>query len=249
MTVADHGADVLVSVGTRAYRVRGLDRARGDALRVNLRLVVRVAGLGAGRTDGAGIAASQPVDRVHVDTIDLYQARQRAAFATAAAAEIGMGVDVLRDDLGAVLLAAEVVMHQRSSTAALAAAAAPGPAADATAPAMTAEEEAAARALLMSPDVLDQIAADLGRCGLVGEERNTRAAVLACVSRLTDQPLAVLVQSTSAAGKTTLMDAVLSFLPESAVRRYSAMSGKSAFYLGSTPYSADIPGKMIWSNE
>ena len=241
VTVADHGADVLVGVGTRAYRVRGLDRARADALRVNLRLVVRVA--------GPGGDAAQPVDRVHVDTIDLYQARQRSAFAAAAAAEIGMGVDVLRDDLGAVLLAAEVVMHQRTSVAALSAAAAPGPAADATAPAMTADEEAAARALLMSPDVLDQITADLGRCGLVGEDRNKRAAMLACVSRLTDQPLAVLVQSTSAAGKTTLMDAVLSFLPESAVRRYSAMSGKSAFYLGSTPYSADIPGKMICSNE
>jgi hypothetical protein len=47
--------------------------------------------------------------------------------------------------------------------------------------------------------------------------------------------LAVLVQSTSAAGKTTLMDAVLDFLPETAVRRYSAISGKSPFYLGSTP--------------
>ena len=246
VSVADHGADVLVSVGTRAYRVRGLDRARDDALRVNLRLVVRVAGPGAGRSGGAKSAAMQPVDRVHVDTIDLYQARQRAAFAAAAAAEIGMSVDVLRDDLGAVLLAVEVVMHQRASAAAATTATGgnagkaggttgSGASADPTAPTMTADEEAAARALLMAPDVLDQIAADLGRCGLVGEERNKRAAMLACVSRLTDQPLAVLVQSTSAAGKTTLMDAVLSFLPDSAVRRYSAMSGKSAFYLGSTP--------------
>jgi hypothetical protein len=220
VTVSENAGAAVIGIGTRTYRLRGLERARVDALRVNVRVSVSVAG------------AAGPVDRLHVDTIDLYQARMRHAFASAAAGETGLSVDLLRADLGSVLLAAEILVTQR---AAAAAAAAPTGPVEPAGPVMTADEEAAARALLMAPDVLDRIAADLGRCGLVGEAMNKKAAVIACVSRLTDQPLAVLVQSTSAAGKTTLMDAVLDMLPENAVRRYSAISGKSPFYLGSTP--------------
>ena len=227
---AGPSGDVAVVIGTRRYRVRGLERNRGyDVLKINLRVAVLVAGPGAA-------ASVAPAERFHVDTLDLYQTRLRHAFVAAATVETGLHADLVKADLGTLLLTLEAVQHQRTAAAAASGnTAATGAAAESTAPVMTADEEAAARALLCAPDVLDQIAADLGRCGLVGEERNTRAAMLACVSRLTDQPLAVLVQSTSAAGKTTLMDAVLSFLPESAVRRYSAMSGKSAFYLGSTP--------------
>jgi hypothetical protein len=46
------------------------------------------------------------------------------------------------------------------------------------------------------------------------------------------RPLAVLVQSSSAAGKTTLMDAILSLMPEEDARRYSALSPKALYYLG-----------------
>src|SRR5690606_39594467 len=55
---------------------------------------------------------------------------------------------------------------------------------------------------------------------------------LAMVSRLLDRPLAVLIQSTSAAGKSTLMDALLSLLPDGQRVHYSAMTGQSLFYLG-----------------
>ncbi len=37
---------------------------------------------------------------------------------------------------------------------------------------------------------------------------------LACVSRKLDKPLAVIIQSTSAAGKSSLMDAILNMMPE-----------------------------------
>ena len=44
--------------------------------------------------------------------------------------------------------------------------------------------------------------------------------------------MALLIQSGSAAGKTTLMDAVLSFMPEEDQIRYSAMTGQSLYYMG-----------------
>jgi hypothetical protein len=69
---------------------------------------------------------------------------------------------------------------------------------------------------------------------VVGEASNALVAYLACVSRKLDKPLAILIQSTSAAGKSTLMDAVLALMPEAERVQYSAMTGQSLFYLGET---------------
>jgi DNA primase len=55
---------------------------------------------------------------------------------------------------------------------------------------------------------------------------------LATVSRKLAKPLAVMVQSSSAAGKSALMDAVLAFVPEEERVQYSAMTGQSALLHG-----------------
>ena len=68
--------------------------------------------------------------------------------------------------------------------------------------------------------------------GLVGEETNKLVGYLAAVSRKLAAPLAVLVQSSSAAGKSSLMDAVLAFVPEGERVRYSAITGQALFYMG-----------------
>jgi DNA primase len=67
---------------------------------------------------------------------------------------------------------------------------------------------------------------------VVGEETNKLVAYLAAVSRHLDTPLAVLLQSNSAAGKTSLMEAALAFVPEEQRVEYSAMTGQSLFYMG-----------------
>lgn len=54
-------------------------------------------------------------------------------------------------------------------------------------------------------------------------------------------PLAVTIQSTSAAGKSSLMDAVLAFIPEEDRIKYSAMTGQSLFYMGET----DLQHKIL----
>jgi hypothetical protein len=78
------------------------------------------------------------------------------------------------------------------------------------------------------------ILADFARCGVVGEETNKLVGYLAAVSRKLDEPLAVILQSSSAAGKSSLMEAVLAFVPEEERVQYSAMTGQSLFYLGET---------------
>ncbi|HUP69399.1 MAG TPA: hypothetical protein VM142_06240, partial [Acidimicrobiales bacterium] len=54
-------------------------------------------------------------------------------------------------------------------------------------------------------------------------------------------PLAVIIQSTSAAGKSSLMDAVLSFVPDEERIKFSAMTGQSLFYMG----EADLAHKVL----
>ncbi|EIN2486095.1 DNA primase, partial [Escherichia coli] len=92
----------------------------------------------------------------------------------------------------------------------------------------------AALELLHSPDLASRIAADMAACGVVGESTNLTAAYLAAVSRKLDRPLAVLIQSSSAAGKSSLMDAELNLIPPEERLQYSAMTGQSLFYLGET---------------
>ncbi len=69
---------------------------------------------------------------------------------------------------------------------------------------------------------------------MVGESTNLVAGYLAAVSRKLDRPLAVLIQSSSAAGKSSLMDAVLNLIPPEERLQYSAMTGQSLYYLGET---------------
>ena len=212
LPAAECGIDVVspdearFARGPRAYRVRGLARAlSAEALKVTLRL-----SLG---------------ERLHVDTLDLYQARSRAAFVKAAAVELGVSESLLLADLSALVLALEPVQD-----AAIRGALQPD-AAEAT-PALTAEQEAAGLALLRDPRLVERIAADVEAIGVVGEGVNALIGYLAMVSRLLDKPLAILIQSTSAAGKSTLMDALLSLMPEAQRVHYSAMTGQSLFYLG-----------------
>ena len=85
------------------------------------------------------------------------------------------------------------------------------------------------------------ILADFTRCGVVGEETNKLIGYLAATSRKLDAPLAVMVQSSSAAGKSSLMEAVLAFMPAEDKVQYSAMTGQSLFYMG----AVDLKHKIL----
>jgi DNA primase len=210
--------EVLLSFGERRWRVRGLGKASSfDLLRVNLMVSV---------PDGRGGI------RFHVDTLDLYAARARAAFLVAAAAELAVGEDVVKRDLGRVLLACEDLADQ-VVTAAQTPVDEP--------PRMTDAEKTAALALLRDPRLVARIVADFATAGVVGEATNCLVGYLAATSRKLSRPLAIIVQSTSAAGKSALMDAVLSFVPVEEQVRYSAMTGQSLFYVG----ESDLAHKVL----
>ncbi|MCP5059277.1 MAG: toprim domain-containing protein, partial [bacterium] len=207
-----NGQEIVIVQGDRRYRIRGLEKnASFDGMKVNL--LVSSPALG-----GNGQA-------MHVDTFDLYQQRPRGAFAQQAAVELGVKDDVIRGDLGRILLKLEALQAERIEAER---------AAEEKTPVLSDEETTAALELLRAPDLLGRIERDFERCGVVGERTNKLVGYLAAVSRKLEAPLAVVIQSTSAAGKSVLMDAVLAFLPEEDRTKYSAMTGQSLFYMGET---------------
>lgn len=209
----EQGREVHIRFGegtqARAWRVRGLEKNLSpDTLKVNVRIAIASAEGGA----------------FHVDTLDLYNAKQRAHFVGQAQAETDLQERILKADIGRVLMALESLQDQAIEEVLQ-----PEPAAQ-----MNEDERGAALALLRAPDLPARILADFEAVGVVGEATNKLVGYLAAVSRKLDRPLAVVIQSSSAAGKSSLMDAVLSFVPEEERVQYSAMTGQSLFYMGQT---------------
>ena len=203
--------EVVFRLGARRYRIRGLGRNVSHAsLRVNVLVTL----------DPPPPGAEAPL---HADTLDLYSARQRAAFVKQAAAELGLRESVVKHDVGKVLLRLEELQAE-----AIRAALEPRR----KLVVVSDEDRSAALDFLRDPHMVDRILADFERVGVVGEATNKLVAYLAAVSRKLEDPLAIVIQSSSAAGKTSLLDAVLAFVPEEDRLHFAAMTGQSLFYMG-----------------
>ena len=124
-----HGDEIIIPRGDRRYRIRGLAKNLShELMKVNV-LVSRQ-------------------EEFHVDTLDLHTARQRAAFIKRAAEELGVKEDVIRKDLGRVLLKLEELQAEQIRKAL-----------EPAKPEVTIsdEEREAALALLKEPKLLDRI--------------------------------------------------------------------------------------------
>ena len=201
--------------GDRRYRVRGLKRNTAFGI---LKLNVL-----ATREDVS--FEGTPLSGLHADTFDIYLARARQLFERQAAQEIGVKDDVVKRDLCAMLRRLEAIQTEAVRKA-------HEPKVKAVA--LSEKETKDALDFWKSPGLLARIVSDMTACGLVGEETNKLVTYIAGVSRLLDRPLAVIIQSSSAAGKTALMDAILSLMPEECREKYTAVSGKSLFYFDET---------------
>ena len=201
--------EITVTIGPRVYQVLGLEKNTSRAV---MRVNVRVSGRNLRGESG-----------YHGDTLDMELARQRASFIKQASHELGVKEETIHREVGKLwTVLGDLQRQQIKKTLEM-------PEDEA---AMTAEEQAAAMNLLRDPRLMERVLADFERCGVVGEETNKTVSYLAAVSRLLDKPLAIVVQSSSAAGKSSLMEAVLDFMPEEQREEYSAMTGQALFYMG-----------------
>jgi len=198
--------EVNITLGNRHYRVRGLQKNLSyDQLKVNVLVSLD--------------------ERIHIDTFDLYASRPRQAFINQASTELGVQDDVIKKDLGKALLKLEELQDKQIKQTLEP---------EQKTIALSESEQQSALELLQDDSLLSRILLDFETAGVVGEETNKLMGYLACVSRKLDKPLAVIIQSSSAAGKSSLMDAVLAMMPEEERVQYSAMTGQSLFYMGET---------------
>ena len=193
----------------RVYRVLGLEKCTS---RVQMRVNVKVTGQNV-RGEFC----------YHGDAFDMESARLRAVFVKQAAHELAAKEETVHREVGQLWTVLAELQRERIAKLLEA------PLEEAL---MTAEEQAEALALLRDPRLIERVLSDFELCGVVGEETNKKISYLAAVSRLLDKPLAVVLQSSSAAGKSSLMEAVLDFMPEEQREEYSAMTGQALFYMG-----------------
>ncbi len=204
LALEQSGEDLSITLGDRQWRVRGLDKnSGGEALKVNLRLWRN--GL------------------FYVNVLDLYQAKARASFIEEAARETVLEPELIKRDLGKLLLALEQRQEEK-----LRAAAPVSPVVS-----LSETERAEALAWLTGPDLVTRLRAAL-KSSLIGEETNALLIYFACVSRKLESPLAIIIQAASSGGKSTLMEAVIRFFPEEEKVKYSALTGQALYYLGET---------------
>ena len=197
-------------VANRNYKITGLDKNQSlDLLKITLRI-------------------SDEQGNLHIDNLDLYRDNERKRFIDRASEELTCEKLLIKRDLGKLLLALEQHQEEKLSTNND-----PSLATNEAKP-LSEEETKQALELLKSPNLLDKIAEAYNQAGIIGEDANKLAAYLACTSRKLSKPLAIIIQSTSAAGKSALMEAVLSFFPAEHQIKYSAMTGQSLYYLGET---------------
>jgi hypothetical protein len=208
-----NGDEASFTFGERQWRVRGVAKNLSfETLRVQLRVMVG--------------------DRYHLDTLDLCNAKHRQNFLAQAHGETGQAADVLKRDLGQVLLKIEELQEQHIRKTVEP---------ERKEIVLQEGEREAALALLRDPKLLDRIVGDFERCGVVGEQINILVGYLCAISRKLEKPLAIVIQSMSAAGKSALMEAVLAFVPEEQRIKYSAMTGQSLYYLG----DCDLQHKVL----
>jgi len=207
--VETDGEEVRVSIGPREYRVLWLEKstARGR-MQVNVKVT------------GKNVRGESCY---HGDSFDMESFQRRAAFIKQAAHELAVKEETMHADVGKLWAVLSDLQRER-----IAKTLTPQEEPEA----MTAEEQAAAMDLLRDPRLLERVLEDFEKCGAVGEETNKKVSYLAAVSRMLAKPLAIVVQSSSSAGKSSLMAAVLDFIPEEHREEYTAMTGQALFYMG-----------------
>ena len=169
----------------RHYRVRGLGK-NTTFERLNINLWVRHGEL------------------FHVDTLDLYSARQRKGFIRHATSELEVAEDILKRDMGLLLQELERIQQEQLCVETE----------PASPPPITEEQREEALQWLNQSNLLNALSRDFEALGLVGETNNAIVAYLAATSRKMLDPLSVIIQSSSAAGKSRLMHTTLDLMPQ-----------------------------------
>jgi hypothetical protein len=212
--------EIFARIDPREYRVRGLYKNLSVGhMAINLRL---------------SVGTNQ--DNLHIDNVEMCSSKQRFRFAKDAETVTGIKEKVILSDMAKLLNKLEELQQEHILSTLKP---------KKVEVEMTESEREAATLLLQDKELIKRIMQDFQICGLVGESTNATVGYLAALSRKLAEPLAIIVQSSSAAGKSALMEAVSRFVPEEEREQFSAMTGRSLFYIG----ESDLKHKALFISE
>jgi DNA primase len=158
------------------------------------------------------VSSSKPFE---LTTIDLYSSRSRHWFAKLCADLFAEPEALIKEDLAKLLQLVEQwrpekqeQQHTEISTG----------------------DKELALSFLKSRDIFAALLTDFDTLGVTGEKINKLVGYLAATSRKLAEPLSVLIQSRSAAGKSTLQDAIISLIPDEEYIKYTRVTDQALFY-------------------
>jgi DNA primase catalytic core len=191
----------IIQYGERRYEVRGITR-EGVKLKATIK------------------AIKQPSEvkgqRFHLDTVDLNSNRSRLFFGKACAVLFGEKEELILEDITRLIDLAESWRPEEKESSSF--------------PKMSQSEEEEALEFLKTPSLFNRILEDFETIGFTGEEANKLMGYIAATSRKLDEPLSILIQSRSAAGKSALQDAIMMLIPPEDHARYTRLTGQALFY-------------------
>ena len=148
-------------------------------------------------------------------TIDLYSSRSRHWFAKLCADLLQEPEALIKEDLTKLLqLVEEWKPHKKEEQQTE----------------ISKEDRKLALSFLENANIFTELLTDFDTLGVTGEEINKLVGYLAATSRKLADPLSALIQSRSAAGKSTLQDAILSLIPDEDYIKYTRVTDQALFY-------------------
>jgi len=189
------------STDDRYYEVRGITK-KNNKLKATVK----------------GIKETKSKKRFHVDTVDFYSARSRAYLNRGLADLFGADEKIISQDLEQLLVYTETFQPPEENPQ------------DKKEKTLSSKDKKEALGFLKSPNLLDNITKDLETIGYTGEDMNKLLCYLAAVSRKMSDPLSVMIQSRSAAGKSYLQDTILSLIPAEETIKYTRLTDQALFY-------------------
>ncbi|MFH1777800.1 MAG: toprim domain-containing protein, partial [Candidatus Omnitrophota bacterium] len=190
---------LILEYGRRKYLIRGIEHSRQQKLKVNIKAITEKG--------------------IHIDSLDLYTARQRKAFISEAAILFKEEKEVISGDINRMIeriknyLSGKQTEINHSYI-------------------MADQEREEAIRFLKNPGLIEEILTDFQKIGCIGEENNKLIGYLVALSRKLDDPLSLLILSRSAAGKSMLEDSIVELVPEEERLKYTRITGQALFYKG-----------------
>ena len=196
-----------IQYGERRYELKGITKEG-----VKLKATIKAIKLS---VDSA-IRNPHSAIRFHLDTVDLYSNRSRLFFAKACAVLFTEKEELITEDITRLIDLCESWKPANAETTPI--------------QRMTKTEEEEALEFLKDASLFNCILSDLETIGITGEEPNKLMSYIAATSRKLEEPLSILIQSRSAAGKSTLQDAIIMLIPNEDYIKYTRLTGQALFY-------------------